>query len=90
MQEKHRLKGTEGQAGHPALCVIPEVEKEDELLEVIWTLREEGRLDRDQIVENSEIEGVEETLRKLAKNGWIESKDRQLRSFPRAKRGHAS
>ena len=54
MQEKHRLKGTEGQAGHPALCVIPEVEKEDELLEMIWTLREEGRLDRDQIIATDE------------------------------------
>ena len=86
MQEKHRLKGTEGQAGHPALCVIPEVEKEDELLEMIWTLREEGRPDRDQIIENSEIEGVEETLRKLAKNGWIESKDKAVGLLPKGEK----
>ena len=45
MTEKKRLSGVEGQAGHPALCVLPEIEKEDELFEIIWTLREDGKSD---------------------------------------------
>ena len=44
MAERKRLDTIEGKAGHPALCVLPEIEKEDELFEIIWTLREEGKL----------------------------------------------
>ena len=46
MSEHKRIDTLEGKAGHPALCVLPEIEKEDELFEIIWTLREEGKLNR--------------------------------------------
>jgi DtxR family Mn-dependent transcriptional regulator len=78
MAEKKRLTGVEGQAGHPALCVLPEVEKEDELLEIIWTLREEGNLTWDAIVQSCAIEGCESILRDLAKNGWISVQDQSV------------
>ncbi len=44
MSELKRIDTLEGKAGHPALCVLPEIEKEDELFEIIWTLKEEGNL----------------------------------------------
>ncbi len=74
MSEHKRLETVEGKAGHPALCVLPEIEKEDEFLEIIWTLREEGRLAWDQLLESSDIEGTEDILKSLAKNGWIDIK----------------
>ena len=74
MVEKKRLLSTEGQPGHPALCVLPEIEKEDELFEVIWTLREEGRLTIDQIVQNCTLAECETILKDLTKNGWIDIK----------------
>ncbi len=74
MAEHKRLQTVEGKAGHPALCVMPEIEKEDELFEIIWTLREEGRLAWDQLLESSDIEGTEDILKNLAKNGWIDIK----------------
>lgn len=86
MQERHKLRSTEGQAGHPARCVIPEIEKEDELLEMIWTLREEGSLGRDQIIENSEIEGGEEALTGLAENGWISIVDQEVELLPKGEK----
>lgn len=72
--EKHAHDQT-GQAGHPALCVLPEVEKEDEILEAIWSLRELKKETWDDIIQNCDIEGCEETLNELAKNGWIEVAD---------------
>src|SRR5512139_1177517 len=74
MVEKKRLLSTEGQPGHPALCVLPEIEKEDELFEIIWTLREEGRLTMDQIVQSCTLQECESILKELAKNGWIDIK----------------
>jgi len=74
MAEIKRIIGVEGQAGHPALCVLPEIEKEDELFEIIWTLREEGRLNLEQIVQNCTLAECENILKDLAKSGWIEIK----------------
>ncbi len=78
MTDKKRMPGIEGQAGHPALCVLPEVEKEDELLEIIWTLREEGKLKRDYLVDNCSLEGCEKILQDLAKDGWIDIKGESI------------
>lgn len=74
MDEKRRLSGVEGQAGHPALCVLPEIEKEDELLEIIWTLREQGKPDIGHIVQSCTIPECETILNDLSKNGWIDIK----------------
>ncbi|MFA5072748.1 MAG: metal-dependent transcriptional regulator [Nitrospirota bacterium] len=73
----------EGKAGHPSLCVLPEIEKEDELLEIIWTLREEGILTLDQVLEHCAIKGCESILKQLAKNGWIKSKGQMLELLPK-------
>jgi DtxR family Mn-dependent transcriptional regulator len=78
MGEQHRRRGGEGQAGHPALCIVPEIEKEDELLEIIWTLREEGRLTRDALLGSCDIEGCERTLDDLTKQGWIDMGDQRI------------
>jgi DtxR family transcriptional regulator, Mn-dependent transcriptional regulator len=74
MPDHKKLDSSEGKAGHPALCVLPEIEKEDELFEVMWTLREDGKLTRDNLIENCTIEGCETILEDLAKAGWIEAK----------------
>ena len=74
MADKGRLKTVEGQAGHPALCVLPEVEKEDELLEIIWTLKEEGTLTLDRVVQSCTLKECENILADLAKNGWLDIK----------------
>ena len=74
MSEHKRIDTLEGKAGHPALCVLPEIEKEDELFEIIWTLREDGKLTLDQIVQSCTIKECEKILKDLAKNGWIEIK----------------
>ncbi len=86
MADKERLKGIEGQAGHPALCVLPEIEKEDELFEIIWTLREDGKLTRAHLVESCSLEGCEKILKDLAKNGWIEIKDDSIELLPRGEK----
>jgi DtxR family Mn-dependent transcriptional regulator len=83
MPERTRYRGGEGQAGHPALCVLPQVEKEDEVLEAIWTLREEGKHTWSQIIEACEIDGCEETLKDLARTGWIEIKDQSVELLPK-------
>lgn len=74
MSEHKRIDTIEGRPGHPALCVLPEIEKEDEIFEAIWTLREDGKLTWDAIIETCLIEKCEESLKDLAKNGWIEIK----------------
>ena len=74
MAEIRKIVGVAGQAGHPALCVLPEIEKEDELFEIIWTLREEGRLTLEQIVQNCTLAECETILKDLSKNGWIDIK----------------
>ena len=74
MPDRIKYRGGEGQAGHPALCVLPEIEKDDEIIESIWTLREEGNLTWDQILQSCQIEGCENTLKGLAKNGCIDIK----------------
>ncbi len=71
MSEQKRIDTVEGKAGHPALCVLPEIEKEDELFEIIWTLREEGRLTFDNIVQSCSIDSCENILSDLDRNGWI-------------------
>ena len=74
MAEIRKIVGVAGQAGHPALCVLPEIEKEDELFEIIWTLREEGKLTLEQIVQNCTLAECETILKDLSKNGWIDIK----------------
>ncbi len=86
MAEKKRLLGIEGQAGHPALCVLPEVEKEDELFEIIWTLREDGKLTLDQVVQGCTIEGCETILQQLARDGWIDLKGQAVELLPKGEK----
>ncbi len=74
MAEIKRSIGIEGQAGHPALCVLPEIEKEDEIFEIIWTLQEDGKLTLDQIIQSCTIQECESILTDLTKNGWIDIK----------------
>lgn len=83
--EKHAPDQT-GQAGHPALCVLPEVEKEDEILEAIWNLREQKKETWDDIIQNCDIERCEETLDELAKNGWIEVANGIVTLLPKGER----
>lgn len=74
MSEHKRLDTVEGKPGHPALCVLPEIEIEDELLEIIWTLKEDGKLTRETLLDACQIDGCEKSLQDLAKNGWIDIK----------------
>ena len=74
MTDKKRISVIEGQAGHPALCALPEIEKEDELFEIIWTLREEGKCLLGHVIQNCSLKECEAILKDLAKNGWIEIK----------------
>ncbi len=78
-----RIETTEGKAGHPALCVLPEVEKEDEILEMMWTLREDARLTKDQLLENCQIEGCEKTLEALRQDSWITIEKNDLSLLPK-------
>lgn len=86
MAEMKRPQRIEGQAGHPALCVLPEIEKEDELFEIIWTLREEGRLTLDQINQSCSLKECEVILNDLVKNGWIESKGQSVELLPKGEK----
>jgi DtxR family Mn-dependent transcriptional regulator len=86
MAEIKRIIGVEGQAGHPALCVLPEIEKEDELFEIFWTLREEGKLTMDQIVQNCTLSECENILKDLAKAGWIDLKDQLVELLPKGEK----
>lgn len=81
-----RSEMIEGKAGHPALCVLPEVEKEDELLEMMWTLREDGKLTREQLLGNCQIEGCEEILAALQKNAWISLEQNELVLQPKGEK----
>jgi len=86
MSEHLRMNVVEGKAGHPALCILPEIEKEDELLESMWTLREEGNLAWDNILQSCQIDGCEEALKGLAKNGWIDVKDQVVELLPKGEK----
>jgi len=86
MAEKKRSLGIEGQAGHPALCVLPEIEKEDELFEIIWTLREEGKLTLDEIVQSCTIQECKSILQDLSKNGWIDIKGETVELLPKGEK----
>jgi DtxR family transcriptional regulator, Mn-dependent transcriptional regulator len=86
MQERHRQRGIEGQAGHPALCVLPEIEKEDELLEVMWTLKEEGKLTWDHVVQNCHIDKCEDIMRDLAEKGWIVINSEAVELLPKGEK----
>jgi DtxR family Mn-dependent transcriptional regulator len=86
MSEHKRLETVEGKAGHPALCVLPEIEKEDELLEIIWTLREEGKLTRDYLVESCSLEECEKILSDLSENGWIDVKGQAVELLPKGEK----
>jgi DtxR family Mn-dependent transcriptional regulator len=86
MEQKKRNAGVEGQAGHPALCVLPEIEKEDELFEIIWILREDGRLSWDNLVQGCEIDGCETILRRLAAEDWIEIRDQEVLLLPKGEK----
>jgi DtxR family Mn-dependent transcriptional regulator len=83
MSEQKRVNTIEGKAGHPALCVLPEVEKEDELFEIIWTLREEGKVTLDQIIQSCTISDCGDILKNLARDGWIEIKDQSVQLLPK-------
>lgn len=83
MSELKRIDALEGKAGHPALCVLPEIEKEDELFEIIWTLKEEGRLTVEQIIQSCTIKECESILADLAKHGWIELKGQSIELLPK-------
>jgi DtxR family Mn-dependent transcriptional regulator len=86
MTEHKRLDTIEGKAGHPALCVLPEIEKEDELLEIAWTLREDGKLSRENLVEGCSLEGCEDILKNLSKNGWIAVNEQTLELLPKGEK----
>jgi DtxR family Mn-dependent transcriptional regulator len=86
MLEHKRIKTIEGKAGHPALCALPEIEKEDEIFEIIWTLREEGTLTLDGIVHNCTLQGCEDILKDLAKNRWIDIKGQEVELLPNGER----
>jgi DtxR family Mn-dependent transcriptional regulator len=86
MKEEHKNHGMKGRAGHPALCVLPEIEKEDELFEIMWTLREEGRLTKEQILQNCTIEKCEDILQELARTGWIEIKQAAIELLPKGEK----
>ncbi len=86
MSEHKRLDTTEGKAGHPALCVLPEIEKEDELFEIIWTLREEGKPTMDQIVQSCTLPDCQKILNDLAKNGWIDIKGDVTELLPKGEK----
>jgi DtxR family Mn-dependent transcriptional regulator len=86
MSDQVRLRTIEGKAGHPALCVLPEIEKEDELLEMMWILREEGTLSWDQIIQSCTLEGCEGILQQLSKNGWIEAREQKVELLPKGEK----
>jgi len=86
MAEIRKIVGIEGQAGHPSLCVLPEIEKEDELFEIIWTLREEGKLTFEQIVQNCALAECENILKDLAKNGWLDVKGQSVELLPKGEK----
>jgi len=82
MADKERLKSIEGKAGHPALCVLPEIEKEDELFEIMWTLREDGKLSFDEIVQSCTLADCKSILSDLAQKGWIDIKGQVVELLP--------
>ncbi len=86
MVDKLKLQTVEGKPGHPALCVLPEIEKEDELFEIIWTLREDGIRTLDQIVQNCSIKECESTIKDLAKHGWIDLKGQSVELLPKGEK----
>ncbi len=86
MDEKKRVQSSEGQAGHPALCILPEIEKEDEIFESIWTLREEGKLTWDAVLQTCQIDGCEAAMNSLAKNGWIERQGQEVKLLPKGEK----
>src|SRR5512141_1426468 len=86
MSEHKRLDTISGKAGHPALCVLPEIEKEDELFEIIWTLREEGNLSVDQIIQGCSIKECKTILKDLARNGWIDIKEQSVELLPKGEK----
>ncbi len=86
MSDKTRLQSIEGQAGHPSLCVLPEIEKEDELFEIIWTLREEGKLTLEEIVQSCSLTECEKILKGLAKSGWIDIKGQAVELQPKGEK----
>lgn len=86
MSEHKRLETVEGKPGHPALCVLPEIEKEDELLEIMWTLREEGTLTWDQILQSCSMKGCEDILKELSKSRWINVKGQAVELLPKGEK----
>jgi DtxR family Mn-dependent transcriptional regulator len=82
MSEQKRIDPVEGKAGYPALCVLPEIEKQDEIFEIIWTLREEGKLSREQILHGCTIEGCEDVLKDLAEKGWMKLTGESVELLP--------
>jgi len=86
MSEQLRASTVEGMAGHPALCVLPEIEKEDELFEIIWTLREEGNLTLDQIVQSCTLKDCKNILTDLSKNGWIDINSQAVELLPKGEK----
>ncbi len=86
MAEKERPRSIEGKAGHPALCVLPEIEKEDEIFEIIWILREEGSLTFDQITQSCTLADCGTILKELAAKGWIDLKGQVVELLPKGEK----
>lgn len=86
MAEKERLKSIEGKAGHPALCVLPEIEKEDEIFEIIWILREEGNLTFDQIMQSCTLDDCGNILNDLSAKGWVDLKGQAVELLPKGEK----
>jgi DtxR family Mn-dependent transcriptional regulator len=82
MMEDKRATTVQGKAGHPALCILPEIEKQDEIFEIMWTLREEGKLTWVQIIQSCTIAGCENILKDLAADRWIDIKGETVELLP--------
>jgi DtxR family Mn-dependent transcriptional regulator len=52
---------------------------QDEILELVWTLREEGRATRSQILRRTEEEHPEKLLEELSAAGLLEASDEEVR-----------
>jgi DtxR family Mn-dependent transcriptional regulator len=52
---------------------------QDEILELVWTLREEGRATRSQLLRRTEEEQPERLLEELSAAGLLEASDDEIR-----------
>src|SRR5512136_2866294 len=52
---------------------------QDEILELVWTLREEGRANRSQLLQRTEEDQPERLLDELAASGLVETRGDEVR-----------